>query len=118
MIKIEFGIRRDNLELLNSIINEAADYPVWTIFYGIDTLASLQNTKNTINELYKHSIEDEKDLYELSLSFKEGQVLKKAVIFYLNDNFSRMESEGFEKVSDFLLFVDDALEFELSEMQI
>lgn len=115
MLTLEFGIRKDNLEILNKLIFESMNYPVWKIFYGQDTLLVLNKIKETVNELYLTSLKTDKELFEVVLDFHEGQVLKKIIVFYLTNNFSSMSSEEFETISDFILYVDDALEFELTD---
>jgi hypothetical protein len=115
MLTLQFGIRKDNLEILNELVREAVDYGVWSTFYGKDTITTINNLKNLINDLYITSLKCDNELYELSLGFIEGQALKKIIIFYLTNNFNSMNREQFEIISDFILFVDDALEVELTD---
>lgn len=115
MLTLQFGIRKDNLQILNELVKEAMSYGIWSTFYGQDTINNLNNIKNVINDLYLTSVKSDCELFELSLDFKEGQTLKKIIVFYLTNNFNSMNREQFEVISDFILFVDDALEFELTD---
>ena len=116
MLTLQFGIRKDNLAILNEVVKESVNYGVWSTFYGQDTIATLNNIKNLIKDLYFTSTKSDNELYELSLSFNEGQILKKIIVFYLTNNFHTMSREKFEGVSDFILFVDDALEDALTNI--
>jgi hypothetical protein len=115
MLTLQFGIRKDNLEILKELVEESLNYGVWSTFYGQDTIAALNSIKNSVNELYFTSIKSYSDLFELSLNFMEGQTLKKIIVFYLTNNFKSMSREQFEVISDFILFVDDAIEIELTD---
>lgn len=116
MINIRFGIIKDNLKLLNSILDEAVSYGIWSVFYGDEEIADLKSLKIKVDAAYDKSLSSDQGSYPLDLSFKEGQIFKKVIVFYLTNNFKKLSREEFETITDFILFVDDSLAFELEEM--
>jgi hypothetical protein len=115
MITIKFGVTKQNLELLNNLINEASGYGIWSVFYGESEIAAVESIKAKVYKLHEESLQLEKGSFQLALSFKESQVVKKIIIFYLTNNFKSLTRQEFETISDFILFVDDSLEFELED---
>jgi hypothetical protein len=118
MITVKFGVIRENLELLYNILKEASDYGIWSVFYGEE---EIDNLKSILNKVSEHRLEIEKNNKEnvqLQLTFKEAQVLKKVVVFYLTNNFKNLRRSQFEKITDFILFIDDSLAFELEDKGI
>lgn len=113
MITISFGITRSNLELLSNIVEVASEYGIWSVFYGEEEIEAVNNIREKLSALEKEASNSEKPSFEIQLSFKEGQVLKKIIIFYLTNNFKNLRRSEFETISDFILFVDDSLEYEL-----
>jgi hypothetical protein len=113
MINIKFGVTKDNLELLNSIVSEAAEYGIWSVFYGEQEIAAVENIKNKVSSLHNESLE--KNNFLLELNFIEGQTFKKIIVFYLTNNFKNLGRREFETITDFILFVDDSLAFEIEE---
>jgi hypothetical protein len=118
MITIEFGVTKQNLELLHNIINEASGYGIWSVFYGESEIAAIESMKNKVKALRGENNQSDKASSLLQLNFKEGQVLKKVIIFYLTNNFKNLRRGEFEIISDFILFVDDSLAFELEDKDI
>lgn len=115
MLTIKFGVARQNLELLGSIIEEASQYGIWSVFYGEEEIKCVENIKNKVEAIQQESQQTEKASFQFELTFKEGQVMKKIIIFYLTNNFKNLKRGDFERISDFILFVDDSLAFELEE---
>lgn len=113
MINIKFGVTKENLELLNNIVNEAADYGIWSVFYGEQEIAAVENIKNKVSTLHNEGLE--KNNFLLELNFIEGQTFKKIIVFYLTNNFKNLRRREFETITDFILFVDDSLAFEIEE---
>ena len=110
MINIQFGVRKENLEILVRIIDEVAEYGIWKMFYDEETVSIVEKLNNKINKLnndYKEP--DYKAGIQLKLNFDEGQTLKKIIIYYLNNKFQTLTVKQFETISDFLLFVDDGM---------
>jgi hypothetical protein len=118
MLTITFGVAKQNLELLHNIINETSDYGIWSVFYGEEEIASVESIKKKVDAIYKESEQSDKASFLLELSFKESQVMKKIIIFYLTNNFKNLKRREFETISDFILFVDDSLAFELEDKGI
>ncbi|ERI95451.1 hypothetical protein HMPREF1982_00194 [Clostridiales bacterium oral taxon 876 str. F0540] len=118
MLNIQFGVTKENLELLNNIVNEAADYGIWSVFYGEQEIAAVESIKTKIGALREEGLEKEKGNSLLQLNFIEGQTLKKIIVFYLTNNFKNLRRREFETISDFILFVDDSLAFEIEEKEI
>jgi hypothetical protein len=118
MISINFGVAKQNLELLYNIVGEASGYGIWSVFYGDEEIACVESIKNKVEAIKVESLQSDKAAYLLELNFKEGQVLKKIIIFYLTNNFKNLRRREFESISDFILFVDDSLAFELEERGI
>lgn len=118
MITIEFGVTKQNLELLNNILDEAAGYGIWSVFYGPEEIAGIQGIRNKVKALREENFQLNKTSVSLELNFKEGQVLKKVIIFYLTNNFRNLRRGEFETITDFILFVDDSLAFELEDKGI
>lgn len=115
MININFGVAKQNLELLNNIVSEAAGYGIWSVFYGEEEIACVESIKNKAEAMHKESQQSDKQSFLLELSFKECQVLKKIIIFYLTNNFKNLRRSEFETISDFILFADDSLAFALED---
>jgi hypothetical protein len=118
MITIRFGVIKENLELLYNILNEASDYRIWSVFYGEE---EIDNLKSILNKVSEHRLEIEnnkKENVQLQLTFKEGQVLKKVVVFYLTNNFKNLKRSQFETITDFILFTDDSLAYDLEDKGI
>lgn len=113
MINIQFGVTKENLEILNNIVNEAADYGIWSVFYGEQEITAVENIKNKVSTLHNESLE--KNNFLLELNFIEGQTFKKIIVFYLTNNFKNLRRREFETITDFILFVDDSLAFEIEE---
>ena len=86
---------------------------VWSVFYSDETGCRIEDIKNKINKLYNHSLQAEEGGFQLEFDFQEAQVLKKVIIFYLTNNFQSLTSTEFESITDFILLVDEILEFEL-----
>lgn len=118
MINIKFGIIKDNLQLINDILNEAAGYGIWSVFYGEEEISDLSSLKAKIDSKYKESLIVDQGSFPLDLTFKEGQIFKKVIVFYLTNNFKSLARKEFETITDFILFIDDSLAFELEEKQI
>lgn len=118
MLTIEFGVTKQNLELLNNILNEASGYGIWSVFYGDEEISGIENIRNKVSALRTESEQSNTPNVSLELNFKEGQVLKKVIIFYLTNNFRNLRRNEFETISDFILFVDDSLAFELEDKGI
>jgi hypothetical protein len=118
MITITFGVAKQNLELLHNIIKEASDYGIWSVFYGEEEIACVENIKNKVDSIHRESEQSAKASFLLELNFKESQVMKKIIIFYLTNNFKNLRRKEFETISDFILFVDDSLAFELEDKGI
>lgn len=118
MINIQFGVTKQNLELLHNIINEASDYGIWSVFYGEEEIACIENIKEKVETFYNESKQSNITSFLLELNFKEGQVLKKIIVFYLTNNFKNLSRGEFERISDFILFADDSLAFELEDKNI
>ncbi|MFL0247710.1 hypothetical protein [Candidatus Clostridium stratigraminis] len=116
MINIRFGVIKDNLKLLNSILGEAVNYGIWSVFYGDEEISTLKSLKGKVAVKYEESISKDQGSYPLELSFKEGQIFKKVIVFYLTNNFKNLSRKEFETITDFILFVDDSLAFELEEI--
>lgn len=115
MISIKFGVTKENLELLNNIADEAADYGIWSVFYGEKELSAVESIKDKVSHLYEQNKKAGKDSVLLELNFMEGQTLKKIIVFYLTNNFKNLKRSQFENISDFILFADDSLAFELKK---
>jgi hypothetical protein len=115
MLTIEFGVTMQNLELLNNILDEASSYGIWSVFYGDEEISGIETIRNKVRLLRSESQQSNKPSVPLELNFKEGQVLKKVIIFYLTNNFKNLRRRDFETISDFILFVDDSLAFELED---
>ncbi|MCM0647385.1 hypothetical protein NBE98_03215 [Clostridium swellfunianum] len=113
MINVTFGVAKQNLEVLHRIINEAAGYGIWSVFYGDEEIAAVESIKSKVEAMHKE--QPEKQSYPLELNFKECQVFKKIIVFYLTNNFKSLSRGEFETISDFILFVDDSLAFELED---
>jgi hypothetical protein len=118
MLTITFGVAKQNLELLHNIIDEASDYGIWSVFYGEEEIACVETIKNKVDEMHRESEQSAKASFLLELNFKESQVMKKIIIFYLTNNFKNLRRREFETISDFILFVDDSLTFELEDRGI
>ncbi len=118
MISIKFGVTKQNLELLNNIVNEASGYGIWSVFYGDEEITCVESIKNKAEEMKRESQQSDKQSFLLELNFKECQVLKKIIVFYLTNNFKNLRRTEFESISDFILFVDDSLTFELEDKGI
>jgi hypothetical protein len=118
MINITFGIARQNLELLHSIVSEASDYGIWSVFYGEEEIAAVESIKNKVEVIKEELNQSNKASFPIELSFKEGQVFKKIIVFYLTNNFKNLKRREFETISDFILFIDDSLAFELEDKDI
>jgi hypothetical protein len=118
MISIKFGVAKQNLELLNSIVKEASDYGIWSVFYGEEEIEAVEMIKSKVEAIYQEQQQSDKASFPLELSFKEGQVFKKIIVFYLTNNFKNLRRREFEPISDFILFVDDSLAFELEDKGI
>lgn len=115
MINLTFGVAKQNLELLHNIVNEASGYGIWSVFYGEEEIAAVDSIKNKLLAIREEQQRNDKASFPLELSFKEGQVLKKIIVFYLTNNFKNLRRREFETISDFILFVDDSLAFEIEE---
>jgi hypothetical protein len=115
MINIKFGVIKDNVELVKDILEEAADYGIWSIFYGEEEISTLESLKNKIHAVYEESKIVDKGNFSLELTFKEGQIFKKVIVFYLTNNFKNLRRKEFETITDFILFVDDSLAYELED---
>jgi hypothetical protein len=113
VINLSFGITRNNLDLISEIVKEASNYGIWSVFYGEEEIEGVKSIKEKVNALKQEAAASDKPSFEIQLSFKEGQVLKKIIIFYLTNNFKNLRRSEFEIITDFILFVDDSLEFEL-----
>ena len=118
MIIIKFGVAKQNLELLHNIIHQASDYGIWSVFYGEEEIACLESIRSKVDALHQESKQLDKASFLLELNFKESQVMKKIIIFYLTNNFKNLRRKEFETISDFILFVDDSLAFELEDKGI
>jgi hypothetical protein len=118
MINLTFGVAKQNLELLHNIVNEASGYGIWSVFYGDEEIAAVDSIKNKLMAIREEQQRNDKASYLLELSFNEGQVLKKIIIFYLTNNFKNLRRREFETISDFILFVDDSLAFEIEDKEI
>jgi hypothetical protein len=118
MINITFGVAKQNLELLHNIVSEASDYGIWSVFYGEEELEAVENIKNKVEAMYAEQQQSDKASFPIELNFKEGQVFKKIIVFYLTNNFKNLKRREFETISDFILFVDDSLAFELEDKGI
>jgi hypothetical protein len=118
MIAIKFGVIKQNLELLHNIINEASGYGIWSVFYGEEEIANIENIKKKVSKLKVDIEQLGKESVQLELTFKEGQVLKKVIVFYLTNNFKNLRRSQFETISDFILFVDDSLAYDLEDKGI
>jgi hypothetical protein len=118
MITISFGVAKQNLELLHNIIIEASEYGIWSVFYGEEEIASVESIKSKVDAMHGESQQSDKATFLLELNFKEAQVMKKIIIFYLTNNFKNLRRREFETISDFILFVDDSLAFELEDKEI
>lgn len=113
MINIQFGVTKENLQLLDNIVKEAAEYGIWSVFYGEQEITAVENIKNKVSSLHNENLE--KNNFLLELSFIEGQTFKKIIVFYLTNNFKNLGRREFETITDFILFVDDSLAFEIEE---
>lgn len=115
MINIRFGIIKENIELVNNILKEASTYGIWSLFYGEEEILTLESLRNKISNIYEESKIDNKGSFPLELSFKEGQIFKKVIVFYITNNFKNLKRNEIETITDFILFVDDSLAYELEE---
>lgn len=115
MINIKFGIIKENIELVNNILKEAAGYGIWSVFYGEEEISTLESLRNKIAAIYEESKIEDKVSFPLELSFKEGQIFKKVIVFYVTNNYKNLRRKEFETITDFILFVDDSLAFELED---
>jgi hypothetical protein len=118
MIKIKFGVIRENLELLFNILGEASEYGIWSVFYGEEELEGLKSIRGKVGELKLGLEKSGEENAQLELNFKEGQVLKKVIVFYLTNNFKNLRRSQFETITDFILFIDDSLAYDLEEKGI
>lgn len=118
MIAIRFGVIKQNLELLQNIINEASGYGIWSVFYGEEEVSNIENIQKKVIKLKDEIDQLGKESVHLELTFKEGQVLKKVIIFYLTNNYKNLRRSQFETISDFILFVDDSLAYDLEDKGI
>jgi|GEM_PF-2809066 len=118
MINIRFGVIKDNLKLLNTILGEVSNYGIWSVFYGEEELSDLKSLKGKIDAKYEKSLSADQGSYTLEFTFKEGQIFKKVIVFYLTNNFKTLSRKEFETITDFILFVDDSLAFELEDKLI
>lgn len=115
MINIKFGVIKDNVELVKDILEEAVDYGIWSVFYGEEEISTLKSLRNKIHAVYEESKIVDKGNFPLELTFKEGQIFKKVIVFYLTNNFKNLRRKEFETITDFILFVDDSLAYELED---
>ena len=70
MINIQFGVRKENLEILVKIVDEVTKYGIWEMFYGEETVSMVEKLNNKINKLnndYKDP--DHKAAIQLKLNF-------------------------------------------------
>lgn len=118
MLSIKFGITKQNLELLSNIVEEASSYGIWSVFYGDEEIEGVKSIREKINKLREDAKTSEAASFMLELDFKEGQLLKKIIVFYLTNNFKGLRRRDFEAISDFILFVDDTLAYELEDKGI